>query len=71
MVKGKIEDESETTDSVEKFDLGEPNHMKVRRIRGWSKLTPKQRSGRAKWGQCHDNEGAKKGLKGGQVDRRR
>mgnify|MGYP000364905228 FL=1 len=52
----KREDESEIDDSVEKFDLREPNHMKAKWTREQSKPTPKRRSRRLEGRQCHDNE---------------
>ena len=37
----KTQDESDTTDLVEEFDLGESNHMKAKRMRRQPKPTPK------------------------------
>ena len=70
VVKGLKEDElekansdksgngSETADSVEEFDSDEPNHLKVKRPKGW-------------WKRCqhHDSKGVDKGLTNRQADR--
>ena len=55
--------ESQTADSVERHDSGELNPMKAKRTRGKPKPTRIQRSPPVEGRQCHDIEGADKGLK--------
>ena len=75
MVKGLKEDEletsnsdksgneSETTNSVEKSDSEEPNHMKAKRTRRQLKLALIWTSRRVEGRQSRNSEGAENGLK--------